>query len=82
VTAFVRRENIEIGLLLRYVYTSFGTMTAILSSLVAVYYGVFGEPYPGKTIADLQLIILIAGIIFLSGGLYYYLKDLRYSGTS
>jgi formate-dependent nitrite reductase membrane component NrfD len=75
VIALIRREDLDIGTLLRFVYRSFGTMMAILSSLVATYFGISGEPYPGKTMADLQLIILITGTIFLCGGLYYYFRD-------
>jgi hypothetical protein len=51
------------------------TNLAISSSIVAIYFSIFGIPYPGESIEDVQLTILIAASLILCGGLYYYLKD-------
>lgn len=75
--AFHREENLDVGTIFRFVYTCFGTMMAISSSLVAIYFVVFGTPYPGKSMDDLQLIILIAATLILCGGFYYYIRDIH-----
>ena len=77
--AFHRLENLDVGVIFRFVYTCFGTMMAISSSLVATYFVVFGVPYPGKSMEDLQLIIFIAAVLIFSGGIYYYFADMRVS---
>jgi len=75
--AFRRGENLSVGAIFGFVYTSFGTMMAISSSVVAGHFAIFGEPYPGESMEDVQLIILIAATLILCGGLYYYLRDMR-----
>jgi len=43
---------------------------------VAGYFAVFGAPYPGQSVENLQLIIFVGAAIIFTGGLYFFYDDI------
>jgi hypothetical protein len=50
-------------------------MMAITSAIVASHFAILGNPYPGQSVENLQLIIFVAAAIIFTGGLYFFHKD-------
>lgn len=74
--AHLRDEEFNVGMVMRIIYTSFGTTTAVTSSVIASHFALFGVAYPGQSLTDLQLIMFVAAATIFTGGLYFFYRDI------